>query len=166
MASTIVGFAGSAGAADSTNSAARFYGPYGVAVDSAGNLYVADSDSNTIRKITPAGTNWVVSTIAGLAGIEGSANGTGTNAQFYYPAGVTMDSAGNLYVADQLNDTIRKLTPAGSNWVASTIAGVSGQPGTNDGARSVAKFNQPTGSRWTARATSMWPIMAMTRSGK
>ena len=65
-----------------------------------GNVYVADSGNNTIRKVTPVGTNWVVTTLAGLAGSFGSADGTGSAAQFSCPEGVAVDSAGNLYVAD------------------------------------------------------------------
>src|SRR5208282_2073994 len=86
---------------------ARFFEPEAVAVDQAGNLYVADSGNHTIRKLTPSGTNWVVSTIAGTAGVSGSADGVGTNALFNYPAGVALNSVGNLYVADSGNNTIR-----------------------------------------------------------
>ena len=66
-------------------------------MDSAGNVYVADTGNHTIRKVTPAG---VVTTLAGLAGSLGSADGTGSAARFNYPAGVAVDSAGNVYVAD------------------------------------------------------------------
>ena len=113
VVTTLAGLAGNAGSADGTNSAARFYYPYGVAVDSAGNVYVADTDNDTIRKVTPVGTNWVVTTLAGLAGNAGSADGTGSAARFYCPGGVAVDSAGNVYVADTHNDTIRKVTPVG-----------------------------------------------------
>ena len=73
---TIAGLAGTNGFADGTNSSARFYQPSGLALDGAGNLYVADLLNHTIRKVTPDGTNWVVSTLAGLAGTLGSADGT------------------------------------------------------------------------------------------
>ncbi len=112
---TLAGLAGSAGSANGTNSAARFNGPDGVALDSAGNLYVSDYYNDTIRKVTPVGTNWVVTTLAGLAGSAGSANGTNSAARFNGPQGVAVDSAGNLYVADALNYTIRELTPVGTN---------------------------------------------------
>jgi hypothetical protein len=85
--------------------------PNGVAVDSAGNLYVADSYAWTIRKVTPVGTNWVVSTLAGSASDWGSADGTGSAARFNWPSGVAVDSAGNVYVADTDNNTIRKGGP-------------------------------------------------------
>ena len=100
-----------------------------MAVDSAGNLYVADAGNNTIREITPVGTNWVVTTLAGLAGSSGSADGTGSAAQFNQPYGVAVDSAGNVYVADTYNDTIRKVTPVGTNWVVTTLAGLAGSFG-------------------------------------
>src|SRR5438105_3678542 len=107
----------SIGSADGTGSAARFSQPSGVATDSSGNVYVADSYNHTIRKITPAG---VVTTLAGLAGSRGSADGTGSAARFYYPWGMATDSSGNVYVADSFNSTIRKITPAG---VVTTLAG-------------------------------------------
>ena len=134
VVSTLAGLAGSIGSADGTGSAARFFQPYGVAVDSAGNVYVADTNNNTIRKITPSG---VVSTLAGLAGSFGSADGTGSAARFYYPEGVAVDSAGNVYVADTGNDTIRKITPSG---VVSTLAGLAGSIGSADGTGSAARF--------------------------
>ena len=84
-----------------------FNNPSDVSADGSGNLYVADTSSDTIRKMTPLGTNWVPSTLAGLAGITGSTNGTGTNALFNSQYGVTADRIGNLYVADTLNSTIR-----------------------------------------------------------
>ncbi|VDB00582.1 FIG01132568: hypothetical protein, partial [Olavius algarvensis spirochete endosymbiont] len=90
--------------------------PTGVAVDSSGNVYVADSVNHRIRKITPAA---VVSTFAGTDS-EGFADGTGTAAQFNHPLGVAVDSEGNIYVADYGNHRIRKITPAG---VVSTFAG-------------------------------------------
>jgi NHL repeat len=137
VVSTLAGLAGSSGSADGTGSAARFNSPYGVAVDSADNVYVADTGNFTIRKITPSG---VVSTLAGLAGAYGSADGTGSAARFAIPEGVAVDSAGNVYVGDSGNDTIRKITPSG---VVSTLAGGLGVSG--DGTGSAAGFYFPQG---------------------
>jgi hypothetical protein len=146
VTTTIVG---GYGKADGTNSAAKFSFPEGVAVDGEGNLYVADANNATIRKITPVGTNWVVTTIAGVAGVNGSSDGTGTNALFYQPDSIAVDNAGNVYVADALNNNVRKLIPVGTNWVVSTIGGLAGNPfgpyNSSDGAGSAARFYEPSG---------------------
>ncbi|VDB01174.1 hypothetical protein S1OALGB6SA_2275, partial [Olavius algarvensis spirochete endosymbiont] len=111
--------------------------PSGVIVDSSGNIYVADFSNHRIRKITPAG---MVSTFAGT-GIRGYADGTGTTAQFYYPAGLAVDSSGNVYVVDHGSHRIRKITPAG---VVTTFAGT-GTKGFANGDGTKAQFNNPTG---------------------
>src|SRR5262249_27227422 len=118
VVTTLAGLAGNHDYADGTGSDARFGNLFGIAADSTGNVYVADNSYSTIRRITPAG---VVTTLAGMAGISGSADGTGGAAQFYYPRGIAVDSAENLYVTDQSNQTIRKITPAG---VVTTLGGV------------------------------------------
>lgn len=140
---TIAGVAGPGGAADGTNSDARFYDPAGLALDGAGNIYVADMDNHTIRKLAPAGTNWIVSTLAGLAGTLGSADGTNDDARFDHPSAVAVDTATNLFVTDNYNQTVRKLTPIGTNWVVSTVAGLAGAKGFADGTDSDARFNAP-----------------------
>jgi hypothetical protein len=145
VVTTLAGLAGSLGSADGTGSAARFNNPGGVAVDSSGNLYVADAGNSTIREITPVGTNWVVTTLAGLAGSPGSADGTNSAAQFNQPYGLEVDSAGNVYVADTYNDTIRKVTLVGTNWVVTTLAGLGSVTGSADGTGSAARFNHPFG---------------------
>jgi sugar lactone lactonase YvrE len=145
VVSTLAGSAGTPGSADGVGSNARFNHPSGIAVDSAGNLYVADTDNHTIRKLVPVGTNWTVSTLAGSVGSSGSANGTANNALFYQPHGIAVDSVGNLYVADTLNSTIRKLVPSGADWVVSTLAGLAGFDDSVDGEGSNARFFDPYG---------------------
>lgn len=146
IVTTIAGMAYSFGTADGTNSAARFAAPTGLALDAQGNLYVADFQNHTIRKITRAGTNWIVTTIAGLAGTFGSSNGTNSAARFYYPRGVSVDSEGNVFVADTSNSTIRKLSPEGTNWIVTTIAGLASVQDSLDGTNSGARFNRPAGT--------------------
>ena len=140
MVETIAGLAGISGSANGTNDAARFNVPEGLAVDSAGNIYVADNNNCMIRKITLLGSNWVVSTIAGAARIAGNGDGTGTNALFAYPEGLAVDSAGNIYVADTGNNTVRRVTSLGVVW---TLAGRSVSAGSADGPGIAAQFNQP-----------------------
>src|SRR5213593_3736548 len=135
----LAGLPGGLGSVDGTAGAARFNYPSGVAVDSAGNVYVADSGNSTIRKITPDGT---VTTLAGSAGQSGSADGTGSAARFNNPRGVAVDSVGNVYVADTSNATIRKVTPAGA---VTTLAGLAGSGGSADGTGSAARFLDPSG---------------------
>jgi hypothetical protein len=140
-------FAGSgvAGSNDGQGAAATFNTPLGLAVDSGGNVYVADGSgsegpsNDTIRIITPAGN---VSTFAGSAGQAGSADGVGAAAQFNNPMGVAVDASGNVYVADELNSTIRKITPAAE---VTTFAGLAGQAGSTDGTGSNARFKFPRG---------------------
>jgi hypothetical protein len=145
VVTTLAGRVGVAGSADGTNSAAQFHYPNAIAVDSATNLYVADTSNHTIRKVAPVGTNWVVTTLAGLAGYTGSADGTNSAARFNGPDGVAVDSAGSLYVADCTNHTIRKVMPVGTNWVVTTLAGRAGYIGSADGTNSAARFNGPYG---------------------
>jgi uncharacterized repeat protein (TIGR01451 family) len=139
VVTTLAGTPGAAGSTDGTGSAARFHFPFGIAVDGTGNLYVSDQSNHTIRKITSAG---VVTTLAGAAGVIGSADGSGSVARFNYPSGVALDSAGNLFVADTFNYTIRKITPGGS---VSTFAGTAGASGTANGTGSGASFIFPYG---------------------
>jgi hypothetical protein len=138
---TIAG--GSRGSGDGLNSSAQFNNPTGVAADSGGNVYVADQNNNLIRKISPLGTNWIVTTIAG--GGQGSRDGTNSSAQFSSPTGIAVDISGNLYVADQYNSDIRRITLSGTNWVVTTIAGSAGLSGSQNGTNGAARFSNPAG---------------------
>ena len=135
---TLAGAVALSGSVDGTGSSAKFNQPRGVAVDAAGNVYVADTNNATIRKITPDG---VVTTVAGQPGTSGSADGLGSSARFYQPYGVAVDAAGNIYVADTYNHTIRAITPGGA---VITLAGRPGIAGLNDGTVE-AIFNLPHG---------------------
>ena len=114
--------------ADGTNEQAGFNEVRGITVDKNGNLYITDDHDNTIRRIAPEGTNWVVTTIAGLAGDSRpyiDVDGTNQQARFTGPWAITADSKGTLYVLDQPSDygsPVRKITPVGTNWVVTTIA--------------------------------------------
>ncbi|MDB6020324.1 MAG: repeat containing protein [Pedosphaera sp.] len=145
VVSTLAGFGQNVGSADGTNGAARFNHPFGLAVDASGNLFLADNANSTIRKISPSGTNWIVSTIAGRAQSPGFGDGLGTNAFFYYPDAVAVDSNGVVYVADAGDNVLRKLTPSGTNYLVTTIAGSNSIGSSVDGTNSVARFNGPSG---------------------
>ncbi|MEO6003572.1 MAG: FG-GAP-like repeat-containing protein [Opitutus sp.] len=158
VTTTLAGLAGTSGntnGAGNDPTTARFNNPRGIAIDLSDNLYVADSGNHTIRKITPAG---VVSTLAGLAGTSGTSNstdGTGATARFNAPRGVTVDLTGNVYVADQTNHAIRKITPSGAT---STLAGsTTATSGFADATGTAARFNNPwkvavdlSGNVWVA----------------
>lgn len=136
---TFAGMPGSRGHVDGVGSAARFSIPAGIAVDARGNVFVADPDSYTVRKITPSG---VVTTLAGLPFTRGSADGVGTAARFYTVNYVAVDDIGNVYVTDADNHTVRKITTEG---VVTTIAGYPGLAGSTDGVGAAARFNEPCG---------------------
>ena len=137
VVTTLAGSAGAIGSQDGTGSNARFDSPTGVAVDAAGTVYVGDRDNHTIRAITPAG---VVTTLAGSAGISGSDDGLGSAARFFMPWGIGCDPAGNVFVADCRNSTIRRITPSG---MTTTVGGTAGVPGSIDGVGTAARFYSP-----------------------
>lgn len=134
---TVAGTPGSAGSTNGTGAAARFNFPLGVAIDGEGNGYIADESNHVIRKITAAG---VVTTLAGQAGSAGDTDGTGAAARFHSPSAVVIDGTGNLFVADTLNHTIRRITPAGE---VTTLAGLAGTAGSTDGTGAAARFDAP-----------------------
>lgn len=137
--STLAGKAGQPGYADGVGSSTQFYYPRGLAIDDAGNLYVADTNNRAIRKITPSGE---VTTLAGTGGVRGHIDGAGQAARFDAPWGVARDQAGNLYVTESLAGTIRKITSGG---IVSTFAGTAGTNGYVDGSGAIALFNAPAG---------------------
>jgi len=128
---------GRAGYINASDTAARFNVPAGVAIDALGNIYVADNGNNVIRKITSKGG---VTTLAG-SGKRGSANATGLDASFNQPQALAVDANGNVFVADEGNNLIRKITPAG---VVTTVAGTGGRGNTN-GIGTAASFDGPAG---------------------
>ncbi len=123
VVTTIAGSAGSRGSQDGTGSAALFTTPTGIAIDSVGTLYVSDSTSCTIRRITSVG---VVTTFAGAARSSGEVDGFGAAARFNNPTGLTIDIVDNLYVADTYNDTIRKITASGITVTATAVGTIVG----------------------------------------
>ena len=123
IVSTVAGL--TTGSADGTGSVARFNLPEGEATDTAGNVYIADTASSTIRKMTPGGT---VTTIAGQAGVQGLTDGTGTGSLFNQPEALTVDTVGNIYVADTGNAAIRKITPVGVVTTLTTSASTTPAP--------------------------------------
>ena len=147
---TTLAGSGEWGYKDATDTAAQFYHPHGVAVDSSGNVYVAELHNHCIRKITPAGK---VTTLAGST--QGYQDATGTAAQFSFPTGVAVDSSGNLYVAEANNHRIRKITSGGDVTVLAGAEPTSATPGAFtvwvgtrgyvNGTGTDARFNLPSG---------------------
>ena len=139
VVSTFAGAVDRYGSADGPAAQARFHSPNGVAIDSADNVYVADRNNSTIRKITPQG---IVTTLAGKAGVSGNIDGPGSDARFSMPMSIAIDRSGNLYVADALNRSVRKVTATG---LTSTIAGADDNICAMDGPAELARFTYPHG---------------------
>lgn len=134
----LAGLPGGPGSADGSLAVARFRGPYDLAADSQGNIYVADRLNHIIRKISSAGQ---VTTVAGVAGQSGTNDGPAALAQFYEPSGVVADAAGNLYVADDHNHTLRRVSALGT---VTTLAGAPEIQDNTDGSGSEARFSYPS----------------------
>lgn len=144
----------SEGYLNNTGTQATFRNPGGMVCDTLGNIYIADAENHAIRKMAKfvnVSNGQAISTFAGANppgsipgyGTSGSADGTGSNARFNQPQGITIDANGNLYVTDYLNFTIRKITPAG---LVSTISGKAGIEGTTDNSTGAnARFGGPWG---------------------
>lgn len=151
--STFAGEPGVSGYIDGSTSQARFASPSGVAIDSVGNLYVADTYNHIIRKINTGG---IVSILAGYPGEAGATNGTGGDARFSHPVSLTVDSANNLYVADSGNYCIRRVSPTGT---VTTYAGGLGIFGRANGIGTNARFSSITGIAMDA-ANNMYVVDA------
>lgn len=137
----LAGVRGGGGIVDGVGRSARLGVPRFVASDGAGNLYVADSFSNTIRKVTLA--TGAVTTVAGLPGVSGTADGTGSAARFSSPVGLAYDGKGTLYISDEYNGTIRKLVIATGE--VTTLAGSPGVGPSVDGVGPAGHFTYPAG---------------------
>jgi sugar lactone lactonase YvrE len=145
LVTTVAGSPGASGNVDGNGSAARFSAPTGIALDSAGNIYVSDQGTHCIRKINAAGD---VVTLAGGTGVpsgSGSIDGSGRNARFYSPGGISVDESGNIYVADTRNNTIRRVTPDGNvtTMAGSAFSDLGSGEGSNDGVGGNARFKAP-----------------------
>jgi hypothetical protein len=137
---TVAGSDFVAGSSDGTGSAALFNNPTGMCDDGAGTVYLADTGNHVIRQIVVS--SGVVTTLAGMAGTAGSADGTGLAASFNGPASVACDHMGNVYVGDNGNHTVRRIVIATKK--VTTIAGTAGVTGSTDGAGTAALFGGPT----------------------
>jgi sugar lactone lactonase YvrE len=137
VVTTLAGTAGRSGSADGVGAAARFNYPSGIAVDSDGTAFVADTHSHSIRLIAVSAA---VSTLAGPSESSGPADGFADSARFKAPEYLATDLSGNLFVADTYNHTIRRVTPTG---LVTTFAGMAGEPGSSDGIGSSARFSLP-----------------------
>ncbi len=145
VTTTIAGLPPNPVSADGTNDLALFSQPFGLAVDSTGTVYTADSGAHAIRLTRNVGGDWVTQTIAGLLGQSGSADGANSDARLNFPAGIVASPTGVLYIVDSGNNTIRKLEPIGSDWITTTIAGLAGSTNWQDGTNTDIRFQGPWG---------------------
>jgi sugar lactone lactonase YvrE len=136
VVTTLAGTLGESGYTDGSGSAARFDGPSRLVLDAGGNVYVTDTGNSAVRVVTRSGA---VSTVAG-SGDCGSADGRGPLARFCHPKGIALDNAGNLWVADTGNHTVRRIDKAGN---VTTVAGSPGVCGSADGGGGAARFCNP-----------------------
>jgi sugar lactone lactonase YvrE len=136
---TLCGSTENWGSENGSETNARFNGPVGLALDDQGNLFVADSNNHTIRRITPDGA---VSTWAGVPGVDGCVDGDAQSAKFCKPAEMAIDRANNLFVADSFNHVIRKIT---RDRKVSTVTGAAGSSGAADGINGRGRFFNPYG---------------------
>lgn len=137
VVSTLAGEPTLSGSVDGIGAAARFNSPAAIAVDNESNMYVADSLGSTIRKVTPGG---IVTTLAGTSGVFGAADGARGAAKFMSIYGIAVDKSGAVFVSDELNHAIRRVSPDGN---VTTVAGVFPSPGNVDGRGGAARFSNP-----------------------
>ncbi len=136
---TLAGSPREPGSADGTGASARFNEPFGLALDGNGFLLVTDSANHAVRRVSSSGE---VTTVAGTIGIPGAVDGPAGQASFNYPAGIAVDSENRILLADHYNNTIRRISTDGQ---VSTIAGLAGTYGSDDGPASAARFSNPGG---------------------
>ena len=158
----LAGVRGGGGIVDGVGRSARLGDPRFVASDGAGNLYVADSFSNTIRKVAQA--TGAVTTVAGLPGVSGTADGAGSAARFNSPQGLTFDGKGTLYVSDEYSGTIRKLVIATGE--VTTVAGSRATDRRRTASAPPPISSTPPAWRSMARVTSTSPTPGPTPSGR
>ena len=139
VATTIAGVAGSLGSTDGAAATARFRSPTGLAINGSGLIFVADRANHAIRMINAAGT---VSTFAGTAGSSGTTNASGASARFTNPSALALAADDSLFIADEGNHLIRRITSDGT---ASTFAGTVSTSGSADGIGTAATFRSPRG---------------------
>jgi hypothetical protein len=143
----VAGQPSSTGSADGVGSAARFSWTNQIASDASGNIYMADIFNDAIRRISPSGS---VTTLAGVAGQGGYADGTGAAARFLSPSHLATSGDGNLFVADNGNCVVRRISPLGA---VLTIAGTAGMCGFDDGLPGQAKLGFFAGLAASANGT-------------
>lgn len=141
VVTTIAG-TGSKGTADGAASSAKFNNPQGITIDGSGNIFVADTDNHTIREITSTKNGYNVSTLYGMSGTAGNADGAGSTALFNAPKGLVLDATGNLYICDSLNGLIREVVNGSNN--VSTLPGVAGN------------LTQPVSVQWDSKKNVLY----------
>lgn len=149
MLSLLAGSVGGFGNLDGPAAINRLHQPGAVVVDAQGNTFIADTGNHVIRKLDGAG---VLSTLAGLPGFPGSADGKGSEARFASPAGIALDGSGGLFVADSFNHTIRRVGVDGTVTTVAGEAGEDGKPVLGPVAGSAARFNTPIGLAFDGQA--------------
>lgn len=132
---TVAGDPGRDGFADGRGANARFRFPAGIGADAAGNVLVADTNNNMIRRVSPAGD---VVRVAGQTDPQGESDGAGGAARFTWANAIAADAIGNVYAIEWYGSTVRKISPDG---VVTTLAGKAGEWGNEDGTGSAARFS-------------------------